>query len=171
MSRALNEAMIATVLDFLGTTKDLVFLDYSRLDANSNVALRRTLKQSGVSLLVRRNGLVRRAIAIRSDQELKLELQGAVAIAIGGDDIVALARCIKSAIGDRDTIRVVGGLADGQPIDSHQVVALSESKGRKDILSDIAGLIEGVGSSVVATVRSSGEMVAATCDAVGVSCN
>lgn len=166
MSRVLNTRMIDGIEEFIQGSPDLVLLDLSKLDANSSVELRRKLRAKKVNLLSARSALVNIGLSRRFSSAQLSRLSGAITMAAGADDIVSLAKAVKAALTGHEKAEVVGGVVEGKSVDAKSVEVLSKSPGRAELLSELAGMIGGVGSQLAGVLQAVGEEVAGVCDAI-----
>lgn len=93
-----------------------VFVHFSKVTVGEETAMRRALKQSGVSYFVAKKTLIRRALEKLGHKHDELPLEGEVAIAAGGgEDVTAAARLIHE-FGKKltDKLVILGGIFEGK---------------------------------------------------------
>ena len=93
-----------------------VFVHFTKVTVAEESAMRRALKQDGVSYFVAKKTLIRRALDKLGLKHNELPLEGEVAIASGGgDDVTAPARLIHE-FGKKltDKLTILGGIFEGK---------------------------------------------------------
>jgi large subunit ribosomal protein L10 len=93
-----------------------VFVHFSKVNVSDEYAMRRALKESGVTYMVAKKTLIRRALEQLGHKHDELSLEGELAVAAGGgEDATAPARLIhewgkKMA----DKLVILGGIFEGK---------------------------------------------------------
>jgi large subunit ribosomal protein L10 len=156
MSKIVKEMIVDTIRQRLGSVRDLVIVDSSRLDALSVNKLRLKLRSKGIFVLGVKNSLARKVLEGMGVRGLETLLQGPSALVWGGSDMVALARELMSAAKDHAKLEIRGGTLDGAPLTSKDVESLSKGPGREELLSQIVGRILGPGAQLAAAILGPG---------------
>ncbi|MBI4079800.1 50S ribosomal protein L10 [Candidatus Kaiserbacteria bacterium] len=93
-----------------------VFVHFTKVTVAEETAMRRALKQDGVSYFVAKKTLIRRALEKLGLKHEELPLEGEIAIASGGgEDVTASARLIHE-FGKKltDKLTILGGVFEGK---------------------------------------------------------
>ena len=150
---AKKEAIVAELKERLSTAKGAVFTSYKGLTVAQDTALRRTLREAGVSYHVVKNTMTRIAAKELGLDDLCDHLEGTTALAVSTDDAVAPAKIIcefmkKNKLEDAGILTLKAGLLDGRVIDVAEVKALADL--REVLLAKLLGSMQ---SPIAGTVN------------------
>ncbi|HWH23361.1 MAG TPA: 50S ribosomal protein L10 [Candidatus Limnocylindria bacterium] len=137
-----TEAKRATVADLkeaLSGGGATIVADYRGLTVADISAVRRSLRAEGISYRVVKNRLAKIAASEAGREELNALLDGPTALAMGGEDEVALAKGFMEAVRPFRTVTVRGGLIGNQPVDADAISRLASLPGREVLLAKLAG--------------------------------
>jgi large subunit ribosomal protein L10 len=134
-----KRAAVAELKEELSRSNATIVADYRGLTVSDLGAIRRSLREQGVSYRVVKNRLARIAAQEAGRGELGEMLDGPTGLAIGGEDEVALARTFLDAVRPYRTVVVRGALIGSQRIDSDSVTRLSRLPPREILLAQLAG--------------------------------
>lgn len=104
-----------------------VFVHFTKVTVADESAMRRSLKASGVSYIVAKKTLIRRALEKLGLSHESLALDGEIAIAAGGgEDATASARLVHE-FGKKltDKLTILGGIFEGKLMDKVQMQAIA----------------------------------------------
>jgi large subunit ribosomal protein L10 len=132
---------VEAVSEKLKRAQSLVITDYRGLTVAQMQELRRKLSADGVEYLVVKNTLARRAAEDSGLEELKTELVGPVALAIGYDEPITPARVVNDYIKQTRRLVIKSGLLGRQLLDAETVKRLAELPGRDALLGQLAGTL------------------------------
>jgi large subunit ribosomal protein L10 len=129
---------------------DLLLVDIAGLEANMNVALRKTLREKNIQLTVVKNSLARRATEGTALAPAFEGLQGSAAVLWGGEDIVSLAKEVTRIADDKayEKFAPKGGVMDGSKLSADDVKKVSKWPSRGEQLSLLAGQILSPGATL-----------------------
>jgi large subunit ribosomal protein L10 len=135
----------ATVIDEisekLSRAKALVVTDYRGLTVAQLQELRTKLRGSQVDYVVVKNTLARRAADANGLEDLKAELVGPAALAIGYDDPLAPARLINEYVRQTRRLVIKSGLLGKTVVDADGVRRLADLPSREALLGQLAGTL------------------------------
>lgn len=160
MSKVVKRLMIDTIRAELGSVRDLLVLNTSKLGSVKDGALRSALRKKGIKVLQVKNTLVRVALRESGIGEVDSLLAGPTVVVWGGEDVVQLSREIVKIAGENKDIEIRGGTVDGQSLSAEGVDDLSKSLGRPELLSKIAGLLLAPGARLAGALLGAGGVVA-----------
>lgn len=160
MSRVVKDMLINEVQSQVGESRDLLVVDCSRLDAISANKWRIGLAQSNISALTVKNSIARNALERMGVTGLGEVLAGPSTLVWGGEDVVALSKEIAKWAKEFDALEIKGATVEGQGLDAKQVMALSKSPGRVELIGKIAGCLLGPGSQLAGALQAPGGLLA-----------
>lgn len=144
-----------------------VVVDYKGINVEQDTALRREMREAGVTYAVVKNTMLNLALEGTPYEDMKVALKGSTALAIGTEeDSLAPARILsKYAEGSKGAFAVKTGYLDGKVIDATEISALAKLPGRDGLLSmflsAITGNLRGLAIAVNAIAEKKGEEEAA----------
>ncbi|MCR4325643.1 MAG: 50S ribosomal protein L10 [Patescibacteria group bacterium] len=115
-TKAEKAALIERLQEAFKSATSTVFVHFNKVNVAEESAMRRELRESGVSYMVARKTLIRRALSELGHKHDEMPMEGEVAIAYGGEaDATAPARLIHEW-GTKLTNRlaILGGLFEGK---------------------------------------------------------
>ncbi len=160
MSRVVKDMLISEVQSQVGESRDLLVVDCSKLDANSANMWRIGLAESKISALTVKNSIARNALERMGVTGLTDVLAGPSTLVWGGEDVVALSKEIAKWAKKFDKLEIKGATVEGQGLDAKQVLALSKSPGRLELIGQIAGCLLGPGAQLAGAMQGPGGLLA-----------
>ena len=162
MSKYLKELITNELKSRFDGVDDALLVNVIGMEANSNVELRRELREKGIHLMVVKNSL-----ALRATKGTPLETAfegatGTVAIVWGGEDVVSLAKEITRLAADSkyEPFAPKGGVMDGSALSAEEVNAVSKWPSRTEQLSLLVGQILSPGADLSAQLIGPGGKLA-----------
>jgi large subunit ribosomal protein L10 len=134
-----KRAAVADLVEALSGSDRAIVSDYRGLTVSDIGAVRRSLRDQGITYRVVKNRLARIAAEQAGRSELASLLDGPSAIAIGGADEVALAKGLLDAIRPFRSVIVRGGVVGNDRLDTSGVTRLSTLPSRDQMMASIAG--------------------------------
>ncbi len=160
MSKVVKQMMIADLQAALGDCREVLIVDVSKLSAVATNKWRLDLHKKRIRVMGVKNAVAGKALSDIGLSGVRDVLSGPSAIVWGGEDIVALAKEITHSVDTIKELALKGGAIGGTSLDTAQVVSLSKSPGRKELLSQVAGCLLGPGSQIAGAVRGPGGKLA-----------
>jgi large subunit ribosomal protein L10 len=115
-------AAVADIKDRFTRMTSAVFVDYSGLTVAQVNNLRDTFREKGVESKVVKNTLVKRALSEEPYAEkLGSNLIGMTGIAWSYEEPSAAARVLKAFVKENESLKIKGGLLEGQVLDAKAV--------------------------------------------------
>jgi large subunit ribosomal protein L10 len=125
------------------TNADAVLLtEYRGMTVQSISKLRRALAPTGATYKVFKNTLVNIAAEKNGIAGLEPLLHGPTAVAFVKGDAVEAAKALRDFAKTEPHLIVKGGLLGTKVLDAKQALALAEMPPKKQVLAEIAGLLE-----------------------------
>lgn len=141
MSKKVKQMVMSEIGQQLGETRNLLFVDASRLDANATNTWRIALHEQNITALTVKNTLAQRVLAEKGIEGVEAAFDGPTTLVWGGEDIVELSKSIAKWAKELENLTVKGATVEGNVLDQAGVMQLSKSPGRAELLAEIAGLM------------------------------
>jgi ribosomal protein L10 len=156
MSKLVKSLIMDDLRKRLGGVESALLVSVAGLDAIQNNKLRLALKGKKISLLVVKNSLARRAVEGTPLAAAFEQMEGSLALAWGGDDIVYLAKEITRFTEDKQfaPFAARGGVMDGARLTAAQVKEVSKWPSREEQLSIVLGQILSPGANLASQLTS-----------------
>jgi len=136
--------------------KSVIFADYQGLTVVQADRLRAKAREANVDYIVAKKSLFTRAAkAAGIDLDAKT-LPGMLGAAFGIEDEVAPAKVLGD-IGKKTTLKLVGGIFEGQIVDKEKVIALSKLPSKKELLGMLVGTLYAPVSAYVRVLNAIAE--------------
>jgi large subunit ribosomal protein L10 len=145
-----KRATVAELKEELSKSKAAIVADYRGLTVSDIQAVRRALRNEGITYRVVKNRLAKIAAREAGREQLNELLEGPTAIAIGSSDEVTLARTFLDAIRPYRNVVIRGGMIGETRIDAGSITRMASLPGREVLLAQLAGGI----ASPLATMAS-----------------
>ena len=155
-----KKATVSELKEVISASNATIVTDYRGLSVSEISAVRRALREQGITYRVVKNRLARIAAEEAGLPELNSLLDGPTALAMGGTDEVALARGFLDAVRPYRTVTVRGALIGGRPMDAASISRLATLPSREVLLGQLAGgmaaPLAGMASLLAAPLRNLG---------------
>lgn len=144
-----------------------VLVDYKGITVEQDTALRREMREAGVTYSVVKNTMMHLALEGTDYQEMNSVLSGTTALAFSpDDDALAAARILcKYAEKSKGQFSIKTGYMEGKVLPASEIEALSKLPGRDGLLSmllsALTGNLRGLAVAVNAIAEKKGEEGAA----------
>ncbi|HLJ10647.1 MAG TPA: 50S ribosomal protein L10 [Planctomycetaceae bacterium] len=159
MSKKIKDMLVGALRERIGEHRDILVVDYSKLDGVTANNLRLKLRKQKITMLGVKNALASKALSELGLAALEPYLSGPSTLVFGGPDIVALSKEITKWAKDIEVLKIKGGVLEGKSIDSAQVTALSKSPSREELLGIVAAMCLGPGGRVAGALLGAGGTV------------
>lgn len=166
MSKVVKQMMVADLQAALGDCREVLVVDVSKLTGVATNKWRLGLHKKHIRVMGVKNALGGKALADIGLSGVREVLKGPSAIVWGGEDIVALSKEITASIKSIKEIELKGGAMGATSLNAQQVDEISKSPGRKELLSQVAGLILSPGGRVAGAILGAGGRVAGCIKAI-----
>jgi ribosomal protein L10 len=162
MSKYVKNLIADEIKDRLAGVNDAVVANVIGMDSDSTYAIRKRLREKGISMLAVKRSLAGRAAADSPLERLFDKKQGSVAVIWGMEDFVSLAKEIADIVKVKDFAKfeLKGGVMDGDPLTDEQVLAISKWPNRKEQISMLVGQILSPGANLSAQLLGPGAKIA-----------
>ncbi len=134
-----KKQVVAELSEKLKNSVAGVLVDYSGTTVADDTALRKSLREAGVSYTVIKNTLIGRAADEAGLGDLKAVLNGTTALAVSANDYVAAARILCDFADKHDNFTVKMGFIDDRVISADEVAELSKLPSREELVARALG--------------------------------
>lgn len=162
MSKYVKDLISKDFAKRLEGVDDALLVNVVGVDANKAVVLRKQLRDKGISLLVVKNSLARRATEGTPLAPAFDGVEGTLAIVWGGGDFVSLAKEISKLDKGKEfeAFQTRGGVMDGEQLSPDRVKEISKWPNREEQLSILVGQILSPGALLASQLTSPGGALA-----------
>lgn len=136
-----KEEMIKELGQAIKEAPSVVFVNFHGMTVHNETALRKELRDQGVSYKVSRKTLLKRVLAGAATGEMP-ELKGEVAIAYSKDQIAPSREVFNFQKTHKGMISILGGIFDGKFVDGAYMTEIATIPSREVLLSKIAFLLK-----------------------------
>lgn len=126
ISRAKKEEVLEKLRQALKSAKTSVFLNFKGLTVSDATQIRKTLKSEGVSYMVAKKTLTRRALDEAKFSGVIPELPGELALAWGEDSIAPARSTYSFQTKLPENLKIVGGVFDGRFMNALEMTEIAK---------------------------------------------
>ena len=162
MSKYVKDLLTSDLKSRLDGVRDALLVNVVGMDVNTNVVLRRQLREKDIQLLVVKNSVVRRATEGTPLAPAFEGMEGSLALVWGGEDVVSLAKVVARFAKDDEfaPFGPLGGVMDGAQLSAEEVLQVSKWPSREEQLSLLLGQILSPGATLSGQLRGPGAKLA-----------
>jgi len=162
MSKYIKGLIANDVARKLQGVNDALICNVIGLDSEKTVQLRKELRSKGISLLVVKNALARRATEGTTLAPPFDKAEGSLALVWGAEDFISLC---KEMVGiyakpEYEKMKAVGGVMDGERLTAEKVQEVSKWPNRVGQLSIVLGQILSPGATLLGQLAGPGGALA-----------
>jgi large subunit ribosomal protein L10 len=141
MERTQKETVVTDFRALLDSARSVVLAEFRGLSVGKTDALRRSLREGGVTFRVIKNTLAKRAIEGTDLAVLSDRLVGPTAWAFSTEDPITPAKLLVDFIREtKEGLTVKAGYLDGKALDADAVEALAKMPGKDELRSKLLSL-------------------------------
>lgn len=138
----------------LKKAKIVIFVNFHGLSVSAAHNLRKLLREIGVTYVVVKKTLAKKALeAIKFEGEIP-KLDGELAVAYSEDDSIASAKALDVFAKKNKTIKLIGGIWENKFISQESIIALANIPSREILLGKLVYIINSPIQRLVATLNS-----------------
>ena len=138
----LKQPVVAEISEAVKDAASVVLVDYRGLTVEQDTALRKSLREAGVTYKVYKNTMMVRAFEGTDFAQLGEFLEGPSAIAISKTDATAPAREIAKFAKTAPKLEIKGGVVEGTAYDAKGINAIASIPSRDELLSKLLGSLQ-----------------------------
>ena len=138
----LKQPIVQALADDVKDAASVVLVDYRGLTVAQDTALRKQLREAGITYKVCKNTMMKRAFEGTEFAALDEHLEGPSALAISKDDATAPARILAKFAKDAKALEMKAGVVEGEAYDAKGLQALASIPSREELLSKLLGSLQ-----------------------------
>ena len=137
-----KQPIVAEISEAIKDAASIVLVTYSGITVEQDTAMRKELREAGVSYKVYKNTMMKFAFKGTPCEELCKHLEGPNAIAISKDDATAPARILDKFAKKAPALELIAGIVEGNYNDQAGIQALAGIPSREELLGKLLGSIQ-----------------------------
>ena len=138
----LKQPIVQEISEQIKDAQSVVLVDYRGLTVEEVTALRKELREAGVTYKVYKNTLMNFAFKGTDFESMSSLLEGPNAIAISKDDATAPARILSKFAKTVPALELKAGVVEGTFYDADGIKAVASVPSREELLSKLLGSIQ-----------------------------
>ena len=138
----LKQPIVQAIADDVKDAASVVLVDYRGLTVAQDTALRKQLREAGITYKVCKNTMMKRAFEGTEFAGLDEHLEGPSALAISKDDATAPARILCKFAKDAKALELKAGVVEGTVYDNAALSELAKIPSREELLSKLLGSLQ-----------------------------
>ena len=138
----LKQPIVDEIAALFDGAASAVLVDYRGLTVEQDTALRKQLREAGVSYKVYKNTLIKRAAEGTAFAALDPDLEGPTALAVSKADATAPARAIAKFAKTADKLELKAGVVEGTYYDANGMQVIATIPSREELLGKLLGSIQ-----------------------------
>ena len=137
-----KQPIVAEISEAIKDAASIVLVTYSGITVEQDTAMRKELREAGVSYKVYKNTMMNFAFKGTDFEALAPYLEGPSAIAISTTDATAPARILDKFAKKAPALELVAGIVEGNYNDQAGIQALAGIPSREELLAKFLGSIQ-----------------------------
>ena len=137
-----KQQAVAELAEQIKNSVSGVLVNYQGITVEDDTAMRKALREAGVSYKVVKNTLTGRACDMVGYGDMKQYLNGMTAIAISEKDPIAPAKILKEYDEKIESFKILAGYCDGEVLDAAGVKELAEIPSKEILIAKFLGSIQ-----------------------------
>jgi large subunit ribosomal protein L10 len=143
MNRSEKETAVGKLHEKMAKATFAAAVSFQKLDAFTDIELRKTMRAAKVDFKVVKNSLATLAAKGTPLEQLVPHFKGPVAVAIAYGDVVLSAKAVTAAFKKaNEKITMKGAIAEGALMDAKGVEALSKMPGLNELRAQLLGMLK-----------------------------
>lgn len=138
----LKQPVVAEISEAIKDAQSVVLVDYRGLTVEQDTALRKKLREAGITYKVYKNTMMNFAIKGTDFEGLAPYLNGPSAVAISKTDATAPAREVADFAKTADKLEIKGGVVEGNVYDAAGIMEIAKIPGREALISRLLGSMQ-----------------------------
>lgn len=138
----LKKPVVEEISESIKDAAAVVLVTYSGITVEQDTALRKELREAGVTYKVYKNTMMNFAFKGTDCEPLCKHLEGPNAVAVCKEDATAPARILAKHAKTVKTLELIAGVVEGNYYDEKDIVALASVPSREELLGKLLGSIQ-----------------------------
>lgn len=161
MNRSDKEVAVNTLHEKMAKATFVAAASFSKLDALTDIELRKAMRLSKIEYKVVKNTLALRAAKGTAAEKLADHFNGPVAVVLAYGDVVQSAKAVTEALKKApEKVTIKGAVAEGAPMDAKGVEALSRMPGLNELRARLLGMLKTPATRLVQVINAPGASLA-----------
>jgi large subunit ribosomal protein L10 len=158
----LKKPVVDEISELLNGAQSAVIVDYRGLTVEQDTALRKQLREAGVTYKVYKNTMINFAIKGTEFEELGKHLEGPTALAVSKDDATAPARILNKFAQTAEALELKAGVVEGTYYDQDGIKVIANVPSRDELLAKFLGSIQSPVTNFARVIKQIAEKNEAT---------
>lgn len=154
LTRQEKTAALAELTEAFARADSAILIDYTGLDVPTVTELRRQIKAARAQYRVVKNTIARRAIQGTRFEPLAAHLRGPSALALSGDDPVALAKTLTAFAKTAPTLSIKAAVVQGRPVEASAVAELAALPGKTELYARLLAVLQAPMAQLVRVLQA-----------------
>lgn len=138
----LKQPVVTEIAELFDGAKAAVVVDYRGLTVEQDTALRKQLREAGVTYKVYKNTMIRFAAKGTEFEPLFAHLEGPTALAVSKEDAAAPAKILAGFAKKAEKLEIKGGVVEGTYYDAKGMQIIATIPSREELLGKLLGSIQ-----------------------------
>ena len=138
----LKQPIVAEISEAIKDAQSVVLVDYRGLTVEQDTALRKQLREAGVTYKVYKNTMMNFAFKGTDFEGLAPYLEGPSAVAISTTDATAPARILAKFAKEAKALEMKAGVVEGTVYDATGMQAIAQIPSRDELISKLLGSLQ-----------------------------
>jgi large subunit ribosomal protein L10 len=138
----MKQPVIEEIKALVDGAKAVVIADYRGITVEQDTALRKELREAGVTYKVYKNTMVKIAVKGTEFEPLVNDLEGPTAVAVSKEDAAVPARVLFNFIKKAPALELKAGVVDGTYYDKNGIQLIATIPSREELLGKLLGSIQ-----------------------------
>lgn len=138
----LKQPVVAEISELLNGAASAVLVDYRGITVEQDTALRKALREAGVTYKVYKNTMIKLAAKGTEFEALNPDLEGPTAIAVSKEDATAPARVLSDFAKKAPALELKSGVVEGTYYDAKGMQVIATIPSRDVLLGKLLGSIQ-----------------------------
>ena len=138
----LKQPIVAEISEAIKDAQSVVLVDYRGLTVEQDTALRKQLREAGVTYKVYKNTMMNFAFKGTDFEGLAPYLEGPSAVAISTTDATAPARILAKFAKDAKALEIKAGVVEGLVYDAAGMQTIAQIPSREELISKLLGSLQ-----------------------------
>ena len=138
----LKKPVVAEISEAIRDAQSVVLVDFRGLTVEQDTALRKKLRDAGITYKVYKNTMMNFAFKGTDFEGLTPYLNGPSAVAISKTDATAPAREVADFAKTADKLEIKGGVVEGSVYDAAGIMEIAKIPGREALVSRLLGSMQ-----------------------------
>ena len=153
LTKAAKNELVREFNNVFKANPSVMVMEYKGLTVKDLETLRANLKKADAQLKVVKNTLLRIAAKDTEIERINDLFDGPTAVAICESNPTAVAKVFVDSLKKLPTLRIKGGIVEGNVIGESQVSDLSKLPSRQELISQFMGLLKSPVSNLLGTLN------------------